>query len=59
MAYRTERITEQVRIGETSKGDFNIEIYSPSWRDPNATMEEIFIPADAAEDVAKYILKRT
>lgn len=56
MAYRMTDITERVRVGKTSAGDFNIEIWTPSYRAPKAEMQEIFIPADAASELGKYLM---
>ena len=39
-----------IRIGKKSNGDFNIEV---------GAHEEINIPWQAAEDLAKFILKNT
>jgi hypothetical protein len=51
------QITPQVRVGITSTGDANVEVWTPGFRQPDATMEEIHIPADALDGVAKFLLK--
>ncbi len=59
--YRMTLISEEVRIGRTSTGDFNIEVRS-SIMDEDGEREpssEIFIPGQDAEEIAKYILRRT
>ena len=57
MAYRMITLTDRVRVGINSKGEANIEVWTPSYGAPDAEMTEVFVPADALEDVAKFLLK--
>jgi hypothetical protein len=57
MAYRMIALTDRVRVGINNKGEANIEVWTPRHDARDATMEEIFVPADALEDVAKFLLK--
>ncbi len=59
--YRMTMISDEVRIGRTSAGDFNIEVRSTfigedGEQEPST---EIFIPGQDAEEVAKYILRNS
>lgn len=57
MAYRMIEITPQVRVGINSNGEANVEVWTPRFGAPEAEMTEVFVPADAIEDLAKFLLK--
>lgn len=57
MAYRMSRVSDRVKIGQRSDGSFDIEVYTPSIDNPESTVEEIFLPIDAAQDVAHYLIR--
>ena len=55
MAYRMTIISDQVRIGQRSSGDFHIEVFEVPGNEP----EEIIVPRDDADEVARYILRHS
>ena len=57
MAYRMSIISEHTRVGVTSKGEINVEVWAEEIGEGEAS--ETFIPAQDAEEVAKYILRKT
>ena len=58
MAYRMTIISDSAKIGQMSNGDFDLEIFDPA--DPEAgPIYEVNIPRDDAEEIAKYMLKRS
>lgn len=58
MAYNMIQVSDRVRVGINSQGEANVEVWSPKFRAPDAEMVEVFIPADAIEELAKFLLKR-
>jgi hypothetical protein len=57
MAYRMVTLTPQVRIGITSSGEANIEVWSPHRNHPDAQITEVHVPADALEELAKFLIR--
>ena len=58
MSYRMTRISDTVRIGQRSNGDFDIEVEAEN-DDGELVAESVFVPSSAAEEVAKYLLRNT
>lgn len=54
MAYRMNWINSRVCVGQQSRGDFDIEIWS---EDRKTREQEILLPRELAEDLAKELLK--
>jgi hypothetical protein len=59
MAYKMTEITPQVRVGQNREGAFNVEIWTPCYADNGAELEQVFIPADAASDLGKYLMLKS
>jgi hypothetical protein len=50
-------ITPLVRVGINAKGEANVEVWDLPRDHPDAEMVEVFIPANALEELAKFLLK--
>lgn len=59
MAYRMTEITDRVRVGINRQGDFNIEVWDRPHTFLDAEVEQVFVPADAASDLGKFLLLKS
>lgn len=59
MAYKMTDITDRVRVGVNRAGEFNIEVWDMPREHPDAECQEIFVPADAASDLGKFLMLRS
>lgn len=59
MAYKMTEITPQIRVGQTGKGDFDIEVWTPSFQDADAGCVEVIIPANAASALGKFLMLKS
>lgn len=59
MPYLMTEITDRVRIGVNAKGDFHIEVYDLPRSHVDAGYDEVFIPANAASDLGKFLMVKS
>ena len=57
MAYKMTQIGEKVRIGQRGDGYFDIEVWPEGFGE--GEMDSVLLPEDAAQDVAKYLLRKS
>ncbi len=57
--YKMISISEQVRVGQTSDGDFDIEVWPPTLEGERSRPDGVLLPRGDAEEVAKYILRNS